>query len=97
MSVSDLLSKSLYEVGHPQHLVPLIIDPQANALVGGPKAEIDIEVSCHPQELFGSHDSDLNKDSQNQSPTLEQLVQSGPETLEDREKWRLLTRELVQK
>lgn len=48
MNLSDLLTKSLYEVGHPQHLVPIIIDQSVTALVGGPKAEIDIEISCHP-------------------------------------------------
>lgn len=32
-----------------------------------------------------------------QTATLEQLVSAGPDSLEDREKWTILTRELVQK
>lgn len=31
------------------------------------------------------------------SVTLEKMVEAGPENLDDREKWHLLTRELVQK
>lgn len=55
------------------------------------------EVSCHPLEgVFdfdkrpGSSKSDISKD-------LNKLIEGGPESLEDREKWQLLTRELAQK
>ena len=33
----------------------------------------------------------------NKGPSIEQLMEAGPEALDDREKWHLLTRELVQK
>jgi len=56
-----------------------------------------LEVSCHPLEgIFdfnqrpGSSKSDFSKD-------LNKLIEGGPESLEDREKWQLLTKELAQK
>ena len=53
------------------------------------------EISCQPLEgVFdfekrpGSSGSEFSKD-------LNKLIEGGPESLEDREKWQLLTRELA--
>jgi hypothetical protein len=54
-----------------------------------------LEISCHPLEgVFdfdkrpGSAKSELSRD-------INKLMEVGPESLEDREKWQLLTRELA--
>jgi hypothetical protein len=40
---------------------------------------------------------DFVQNASNKITTMEQLMDAGPESLDDREKWHLLTKELVQK
>lgn len=51
--LSELLTKILFEIGHPNQLMPLtLLDNKGAKAVGGKNSNIAIEVACHPQELF---------------------------------------------
>ena len=69
--------------------------------VGGKQASITLEISCHPQQYYVDPSKpdggELGQLKSNQGVTIEQMIGAGPENLDDREKWHLLTRELVQK
>ena len=41
----------------------------------GPKVELDIEVSCHPQEMFASNDKPIDFE---QGGALEKIIEDGP-------------------
>jgi hypothetical protein len=96
--LSELLSKILFEIGHPKQRIPITLSNEKGVkAVGGKSAQIDLEVGCHPQELFMDPSMPDVNDKGPTSVTLEKMVEAGPENLDDREKWHLLTRELVQK
>lgn len=47
--LADLLTKILFEIGHPASLMPIqLISNSAVKAVGGKSAQIGIEVTCHP-------------------------------------------------
>lgn len=47
--VAELLDKVLFQVGHPRVILPITLTQGAiTDAVGGPQAQIDIELSCHP-------------------------------------------------
>ena len=82
---------------HERQVFPVTYFPQSPAFNAINKTLSRLEISCHPLDgVFdfdkrpGSAASDISKD-------LNRLIESGPESLADREKWQLLTRELAQK
>ena len=97
--LNELLTKILFEVGHPRQMMPVeLLSNNAVKAVGGSRASIGLEVSCHPQELYMDPSRPDDEPAKNdKAPSIEQLMEAGPEALDDREKWHLLTRELVQK
>jgi hypothetical protein len=47
--LNELLVKILFEIGHPVQSIPVaLLSNNAVRAVGGSKAEIALEVSCHP-------------------------------------------------
>ena len=80
---------------HEREVFPIAYFQQAPTFAAMAKTQARVELSCHPLEgVFdfekrpGSAQSELSKD-------LNRLIEGGPEALEDREKWQLLTRELA--
>ena len=61
-----------------------------------------LEISCHPVEGLMDFENNGKRPSSSSSGAdlskdLNKLIEGGPESLEDRQKWQLLTRELAQK
>ncbi len=82
---------------HERQVFPITYVPASPAYNAINKTLSRLEISCHPLDgVFdfdkrpGSARSDLSKD-------MNRLIEGGPESLADREKWQLLTRELAQK
>ena len=85
--LDDTLKKILFSQSHERELFPITYDPQSKPY-GAIKATNSVfELSCHPLEgIFdfekrpSSSRSDISKD-------LNRLIEGGPESLGDREKW----------
>jgi len=88
-----MLSKILFEPGHPRQIIPITYT-NASFLRG---TVAKLEVSCHPKIVQSVEDDPHSASRHDQTHPLDQMLAGGVENLEDREKWSLLTRELVQK
>jgi hypothetical protein len=82
---------------HERQVFPLDYFPASPAFQAVKASKGHLELSCHP--LIGSLDFPEPGDRPGTalSKDLNRLIESGPESLEDREKWLLLARELAQK
>ena len=93
--LDDPLKKILFSAHHEREVFAITYDPSSKVYNSMQNSSARLEISCHPLEgIFdfdkrpGSAKSELSKD-------LNRLIEGGPESLEDREKWQLLTRELA--
>jgi hypothetical protein len=97
------LQDALFEPGHPRVSVPIKIDfgvegASALKISDDQNSQVTFEVSCHPEMLVvdSSSKSDPNMpEIRPGTASLDQMLQGDAEDLKDREKWQLLTRELV--
>ena len=56
-----------------------------------------VELSCHPLDGLFDFQAPSDQPAGEDKTDLAKMIMRGPETLEDREKWQLLSRELAQK
>ena len=90
------MQELLFEPGHPKIPVGLTIDTSAEgveALANDEGLEFALEISCHPEMIQEELEGTPIRPG---TSSLDKLLVEG-EDMKDREKWALLTRELVQK
>ena len=97
--LNELLNSILYETGHEaQGMEMQIVDGKGTKAIGGSRTSIMVEVACKPYDLrVDPSIPHLDTGAATKNKSLNELMDQGPENLDDREKWHLLTRELIQK
>ena len=77
-------------------MIPIVYDSRRAGVLRGTSAML--EVSCHPKIVSAIDGMDAKPSARKEMVhPLDAMLSGGVENLEDKEKWSLLTRELVQK
>ena len=85
--LDENLKKILFSKSHEREIFAINYDPKSKVFGAMKNSNVQMEISCHPLEgVFdfekrpSSSRSDLSKD-------LNRLIEGGPESLADKEKW----------
>lgn len=91
------LRQILYGAHHEREIFAITYDPSSKVFESMKNTNSQLEISCHPLEGMFDFDQRPGTGKSELSKDINKLIEGGPESLEDREKWQLLTRELAQK
>lgn len=75
----------------------MILDAQQKIYNSIKSCNITLEVACHPVSGVMDYQNRPGSSRSVVSADLNKLMEGGPESLEDKKKWQLLTNELAQK
>jgi hypothetical protein len=95
--LDDQMKQILYSAGHERQVFPITYDPQSKAYEAIKDSATQLEISCHPVTSLMDYDKRPGTAGSQISKDLNKLIDAGPEAVEDRDKWLLLTKELEQK
>lgn len=82
------MKQILFSTGHERQVFPVTYDTKSKAHGAIKDSATQLEISCHPAASLYDFDGKRPGTAGSQiSKDLNKLIDSGPEAVEDREKW----------